>query len=200
MKQIIIIGWWSCFDTKEAFNKVLETRNYDPFVDNKKRKNRIEEKLIKTHQTFIPEMPCKQNADYNAWKIWFEKIFPFLNKKDTILIWHSLWGTFIIKWLTENQFPQRIKQIHLVSPAFNNKDFDEENIWNFLFNPDSLSNIESQCEQIFLYHSKDDDIVPFSHSEKYKKQLPNAKLITFKNRWHFRQETFPELLENILKN
>lgn len=199
MQQIIIIGWWSCFNTKEAFYKTLETRNYDPFVDNKKRKNRIAEKIKKTHQIFMPEMPCKQDADYNAWKIWFEKIFPFLNKKDTILIWHSQWGTFIIKWLSENQFPKKIKQIHLVSPAFNNKDFDEENIWNFLFNPDNLIKIEPQSEQIFLYHSKDDNIVPFKHSKKIKKHIPKAKLITFENRGHFIQETFPELLKNILE-
>jgi pimeloyl-ACP methyl ester carboxylesterase len=53
-------------------------------------------------------------------------------------------------------------------------------------------------EEIFIYHSTDDTTVPYSHSEKIKSYLPKAKLITFTNRGHIRQQEFPELLENIL--
>jgi hypothetical protein len=52
----------------------------------KKRRNRIAEQLQDTHQTILPDMPNKLNADYIAWKIWFEKHFPFLNNEDLILV------------------------------------------------------------------------------------------------------------------
>jgi hypothetical protein len=31
-------------------------------------------------------MPNKANAKYKAWKIWFEKLFPYLNNNKIILI------------------------------------------------------------------------------------------------------------------
>jgi hypothetical protein len=39
---------------------------------------------------FIPEMPNQDFASYKAWKIWFEKIFSYLNDEGVILIGHSL--------------------------------------------------------------------------------------------------------------
>lgn len=197
MKQIIIIGWWWCFPTKEAFYKSLATREYNPFEKSKNRRERLTEQTEKTHQIIIPTMPCKQNADYIAWKIWFERHFEFLNNEDIILIGHSQWAVFLTKRLSENQFPKQIKQLHLVSWVFDDNDLDEETIGNFIFDPSNLNNIESQVNHIFIYHSKDDDIVPFRHGEELAKHLPSANFLIFENRGHFREYSFPELLENI---
>jgi len=60
-----------------------------------------------------------------------------------------------------------------------------------------VSNLIKYTDKIFLYQSKDDDIVPFTNVEKYKQDLPNAKLLVFENRGHFNQEEFPELVENL---
>ncbi len=70
--------------------------------------------------------------------------------------------------------------------------------WDFEFDLNTIPNIEKYCDKIFIYHSIDDPVVPYSHAQKIKSYLENAKLITFNNRWHFyKEETFPELLENI---
>lgn len=161
----------------------------------KKRRNRIAEQLQDTHQTMLPEMPCKHNADYEAWKIWFERNFSFINDEDLILIWHSLGGIFLAKYLSENQLPKKVKQLHFVAAVF-----EKEKTINFSYNPNKLNNLKNQCEKIFIYHSKDDPTVPFFHGEKYKEYLQNAEFLKFRNRGHFRQETFPELLENIRNN
>jgi len=50
-----------------------------------------------------------------------------------------------------------------------------------------------------LYHSTDDDVVPYVHAEKIKSYLPKAKLITLTDRGHINQPEFPEILENIMK-
>lgn len=198
MKQIIIINWWSCFITKEDFYKALQNRDYNPFKRGKNWNNWLIEQLKETHQTMIPEMPNKFNADYIAWKIWFERHFPFLNNEDVILIGRSFGGIFLAKYLSENVFPKKIKQLHFISATFENN--KHEDIWNFRFNPNQLQNLVSQVDKIFIYHSKDDKEVPYSHSEKYKEYLPSANFIAFENRGHFREETFPELLENITLN
>jgi hypothetical protein len=59
-------------------------------------------------------MPAKQDADYIAWKIWFEKLFPFLQPENVILIGSSLGTIFLSKYLSENIFPRTIQSLHLV--------------------------------------------------------------------------------------
>ena len=61
----------------------------------------------------------------------------------------------------------------------------------------SLEGIANQVDKVFLYHSKDDDIVPFNNLEKYKKELPDAKVEIFEDRGHFVVEEFPEIIINI---
>lgn len=199
MKQIIIIHWWTCFANEENFLEALKTRDYDPFEERKWRKDRLINETKNEYQAIKPEMPNKNFASYKAWKIWFEKIFPYLNKEELIIVAHSLWGIFISKYLTENKFPKKTKQLHLIAPVYDENDLpdDDNYIWSFLFDTDKLPNIQEQIDQIFLYHSTDDEVVPYSHIEKYKAHLPNAKLTTFTEIGHINQETFPELLKNI---
>lgn len=149
-------------------------------------------------------MPNKNMATYKAWKIRFEKIFPYLNDEDLVIVGHSLWAMFLIKYLWENIFPlpggKKIKQLHLMSPVFDESDMSEEEkySWDFAYSPEIIPNIEDQVEEILLYHSTDDELVPYSHTEKIKAYLPKAKLITFHDRGHFLQPEIPEVIENIL--
>jgi predicted alpha/beta hydrolase family esterase len=68
----------------------LEKREYDPFEEPQRWRDWLAEQTKGTYQVFSPEMPNKYNASYKAWKIRFEKIFPYLNDEDLILIGHSL--------------------------------------------------------------------------------------------------------------
>lgn len=200
MKQVIFIHGWMCYPDNDAFCKALETWEYDPFEEKKRRADRLKDQLASEYQTIKPDMPNKNMASYKARKIWFEKIFPYLNDEDVVMVGHSLWWMFLIKYLWENTFPKKIKQLHLVSSVFDESDMSEEEKYagDFAYDPSVISNIEDQAEEIFLYHSTDDDIVPYAHVEKIKAYLPKAKLITLNNRGHINQPEFPELLENIL--
>ena len=61
----------------------------------------------------------------------------------------------------------------------------------------NLDKITEQCEKVFLYHSEDDKVVPFSDFLKYQKTLKNTTGKVFKNRGHFNQEKFPEIVKDI---
>jgi len=63
----------------------------------------------------------------------------------------------------------------------------------------SLKKLEKQANNVVICHSQDDKVVPFSDMKKYAKALPKAEIITFKNRGHFNQAFFPELVKK-LKN
>ena len=57
----------------------------------------------------------------------------------------------------------------------------------------SFEKLTGQVENVYLLHSKNDPVVPFEHLAMYASVLPNAKLITFDDKGHFHQESFPEL-------
>jgi predicted alpha/beta hydrolase family esterase len=135
---------------------------------------------------------------YKEWKMQFDKIFEFL-KGGQIIIAHSLWTIFILKYLTENWFPKKIKQLHLVSALIDGQDLppEESYIWDFAFDIQKISEIEKFCDKIFLYHSSDDFCVPFSQWERLHNFLPNAKFEIFEDRGHMIMEKFPELIQNI---
>ncbi len=49
--------------------------------------------------------------------------------------------------------------------------------------------------------SKNDDCVPVSHAEKYRKKLKNANIIIYENKnLHFKIEKFPEIVEMIKRD
>ena len=196
-KQIVIIGGGETFDTYEDYFKFLEDYEIDfEEIKTKGWKDNFEEALESDFEIIRPGMPSPRNAKYREWKIWFEKFFPIL-RDDIILIGHSLGGIFLAKYLSENNFPVKVRQLHLMATPF------EENAAGSLADfklPASLSKIEKQSDKIFLYHSKDDSVVPFVNLEKYADAMPTAEKIIFEDRGHFLQEEFPELIKRIKKS
>jgi len=200
MKQLIILHGWSCFENNDTFCEAIKTWNYNPFEEKKRWRPWLAEKLKNEYEVAKLEMPNKDMASYKAWKIWFEKIFIYLNDEDLILVGHSLWVFFLCKYLSENWFPKKIKQLHLVSGLIDDQDLppEEKYIWDFEFDITKLPEIQNYADTIFLYHSTDDTCVPYQQTVRIQELLPEAKLTTFSDRWHINQPEFPELLENIL--
>ena len=49
-----------------------------------------------------------------------------------------------------------------------------------------------------MMFSKDDEVVPVSHAEKFRKKLKNAKFIIYESKnGHFKISEFPEIVELI---
>ncbi len=194
-KQILIIHGGTVFDSYGDYLNYLRQYKIESLVDLRFEdwKRELEESLADRFEIIKPSMPCKRNAKYLEWVIWLEKFFPFLSD-DIILIGHSLGGTFWLKYLAENNFPVKISQLHLVAAAITETN---EPLGDFVL-PEDLSNITGQVRNIFLYHSKDDPVVPFSDLEIVTAKLPEARKIIFADRGHFRMPDFVELKNNII--
>lgn len=193
-KQIIIIHGGDTFATQEDYLNFL--RNFEInieryMIDKDDWKPWIRNMLQENWEVITPNMPNKINAKYDEWKLWFEKFIPFL-KDNITLIGHSLGGIFLAKYLSENKFLKKIDRVMLVSAPYD-KDSEGYPVLSF-----SLPAILSlQTDKVFLYHSKDDPVVPFQALDQYQKLLPNAIVRVFEDRKHINQEKFPELLEDI---
>ena len=201
MKQVLFIHGWTLAKNNDELYETMKNWEINPFEEKKRRRKTLEKELP-DYQVIKPEMPNKEMACYKIWKLWFEKHFPFLNWEEIILIWHSLWAIFLTKYLSENRFPKIIDQLHIISPAIDEIGLPEWDnyIWDFRCNLENIHNIQDQCKKLWIRHSKDDPVVPFNHSERLIKELPNAKFMIFEDRGHFNQEHFPELIETIKNN
>lgn len=195
-KQIVIIGGGDTFETYEEYLKFLRECKLDPSDFYKKGwKKRLADHLGDRFDVLSTQMPNNSNAKYLEWKIWFDKYVPYF-KNNVTFVAHSLGGLFLAKYLSENDIPQKILATLLVSPPFDDTSGDYS-LADFIL-PESLKKLEKQVGKIILYHSKDDQVVPFSALEQYKNALPKAETRIFEDRGHFNQEEFPELVQDIL--
>lgn len=193
--QIIVLHGGETFDTYEEYLENLRAKKLDfARLMKKDWKITLQEKLGDGFEVVLPQMPNKKNAKYLEWKIWFDKIVPFL-EDGCILIGHSLGGIFFAKYLSEEAVSKKISALFLVSAPYDDADF-EDSLADFIL-PTNFDKLSTQVENIYLYHSPDDPVVPVADFYKYKKVLSKAEAILIDNRQHFNQETFSELVEKI---
>ena len=195
-KQVVVIHGGDNFGTHEeyiAFLKEFAIKSLDFFLHTGWKQS-LQDKLGSQYEVIRPEMPNAFNARYEEWKIWFEKLIPLLNP-NVILVGHSLGGIFLAKYLSENKISKKILATFFIAAPFDEEDAEYE-LLDFNL-PPSLKLLAEQGGKIFLYHSQDDNQVPFSDIYKYQKELPNAVVRIFTDKGHFNQADFPELISDI---
>ena len=194
--HILIIHGGMTFKNKKDYLHFLKTRKISIEPKIRWSNNYLTKKLGKNFEIIKPRMPLQDNAKYNDWKIYFERYFPYL-RNNIILIGSSLGGIFLAKYLSENKFPKKILSTYLICPPFDNTLPGEDLVGGFKLKSD-LSLIEKNSKNLNLLFSKDDDVVPVSHAEKYRKKLKNANIIIYKSKnGHFKILKFPEIIKMI---
>ena len=194
MQQILVVHGADAFATYEEYVDSLKSYEVDlEKADLKKWKQNLQKELGKEFQVIRTLMPNQWDAKYLEWKIVFEKYIPHL-RDDLIIIGHSMGGVFIAKYLSEENFPHKIKATFLVAAPYNK---DEGRDLVEFTPPDSLTGLEDQGGKLFIYHSEDDPVVDFAELAKYQQKLPKANVKVFKDKGHFSQEDFPEIVNDI---
>lgn len=193
--QIIFIHGGDAFRDTNKLYAMLESRSFNPYEEKQYWRDSIIEALKDTHESHKLQMPNSYWADYTAWSIWFEKMVPYL-RDGIILVGHSLGGAFLLRYLSENKLPVMIAQAHLVAPVVLG---DLEDCEGFTSNLEEWNGFKSDIKEVHLWHSDDDTIVPIHHSERFLEVFPSATPHRFNDRFHFIGDSFPELLEEIIK-
>ena len=156
----------------------------------------LERKLGKKFEIIRPRMPLADNAKYRDWKILFERYVPLL-RKNFILIGSSLGGIFLAKYLSEHKLPKKAVSVFIVCAPFDGDLPTEDLVGGFKLKSD-LSLLEKNCKNLHILFSKDDDVVPASHAEKYRRKLEKAHIVVYKSKGgHFTVPTFPEIIKMI---
>ena len=196
MQQLLVIHGGNTFENYGEFFESLKNKKIglDYFRWRKGWKDGLAEALGPEFEIFAPFMPNASNAQYEEWKIWFERILELMDD-GAILIGHSLGGVFLPKYFSENKSSKKIRAVFMVGAPFDDEGGTEKLASFALKAP--LDNFARQAGGIHMFHSQDDPCVPFAHLAKYQKSLPAAQAHVFTDRGHFLQESFPELVELI---
>lgn len=196
MKQVLIIHGGESFHSYKRYLDALKNSSiyYERLKPHKNWRPYIAESLPGV-DVLTPSFPNSDNAKYSEWKIYFEKLIPFFGN-DVQLVGHSLGAMFLTKYLQEKPLERPVRRLILVSGGYD----DETNEDLGSFKVESAKNLPLSAEEIHLFHSQDDPVVPFTELAKFQTDLPSATSHVFETRGHFNDVTFPELLELLQKD
>lgn len=132
--------------------------------------NSLRKALGAAYDVRYPQMPEESDPDMQTWKA---KIASELEALDgpVILVGHSIGGSALLQFLSDEKVAKPIAGLFLLAaPSWN-----QEN-WNFddLRLPRDLAAKLSPIPRIFLYHNRDDQIVPFNHLALHAARLRRA--------------------------
>ncbi|WP_246366947.1 alpha/beta hydrolase [Paraliobacillus salinarum] len=139
-------------------------------------------------------MPVPENPNYAQWKDILKEELSNLDD-NSILIGHSLGGSVLLKYLSEENCEPSISSLFIMGAPYWGLDED----WpskEFQLSDDFASRLP-EISQIHLYQSRNDEIVPFVHFECYAYKLPHAKTKILENSGHLFQQDLPELVYDI---
>ena len=127
-----------------------------------------------------PPMPNEHDPQYPAWKAEIEA-----RRMDVrgamVLVGHSLGGFFLLKLLTETELPPDLVGLFLVATPF----VGDSEGWRFpgMALPKEFAG-KLDYLPTFLYHSRDDGVVPFEHLALYRSKLLRATTRVFDGQGH----------------
>jgi predicted alpha/beta hydrolase family esterase len=143
------------------------------FIEDKLLTKSLQNELGLDYDVRYPAMPDEANAPYDLWKWNIEKELGIMGKP-VFLVGHSVGASYLAKILTEIEVTPLIAGIFFLSaPFWGGKGWLYEG-YEELELPKDLATRFPTKAGVFLYHTRDDEIVPFSHLDLYKRLLPQA--------------------------
>ncbi|GIP36099.1 alpha/beta hydrolase [Paenibacillus sp. J2TS4] len=145
------------------------------------------------YRVLYPRMPDEERPEYEAWRT---RIAAYLSalEGEVIVVGHSLGVSILLKYLAEEKPAKPIAGLFLIaSPYWGSEGWEVD---EYVLDKDLKSRIP-EIQQIFFYHSRDDEIVPFSHLALYAEMYPQAIIREFDGRGHqFNNDLF-EVVQDI---
>ncbi|GHO57878.1 RBBP9/YdeN family alpha/beta hydrolase [Ktedonobacter robiniae] len=155
----------------------------------------LRQQLGSDYQVLAPDMPDPNHPRYLAWRDQIEQELGKLDA-DALLIGHSLGGSMLLKYLAEGTYQKPIAGLFLVAvPYWGKQDWELE----YAVLDDFASRLPP-IRQLFLYHSRSDEEVPFSSLRRYQEKLPQATVRVFDGKEHSFTEGLPLLAQDIKRS
>ena len=140
----------------------------------------LERALGGEFEVHFPRMPDEADPNVKSWKPKISAELSRLHGK-VVLVGHSVGGSILLKYLSEEEVKKPIAGLFLLAaPSW------DEDQWNFddLKLPHDIAEKLASIPRIYLYHSRDDAVVPFAHLALHAARLPQATIREVDGRGH----------------
>jgi uncharacterized protein len=164
------------------------------YEEDKKLAASLQDELGMAYEVHYPKMPDDDDPSYETWK---EQIIKELSglEGEVILVGHSFGASLLLKYLSEEKIEKSIVALFLIaSPYWGTEDWQAE----YALEENFARRLPKHL-QLFFYHSRDDDVVPFKHLALYKGKLPQARFNEFDKRGHQFNNDLSEVARDIQK-
>jgi predicted alpha/beta hydrolase family esterase len=128
-----------------------------------------------SYEIVFPKVPDEQDPDYEKWKPVIAKELARL-KAGSILTGHSLGGSFLLKYLVEEPPRREIAGIFLIATPYWGGDGWRYEGYERVALPEGFAARLPRGASVFMYHSRNDEVVPYAHLALYADKLPQAKI------------------------
>lgn len=138
-----------------------------------------------TYRIIYPQMLAPDSPRYDAWRAQLTATFAApdgpLVDGPLIAVGHSLGGSVLVKYLSEEPVERHIAGLFLLAaPYWGSADWQVE---EYRLRADFAARLPADMP-IFCYHSRDDAVVPFAHLAHYAAHLPWATIRACDGRGH----------------
>jgi len=153
----------------------------------------LKSELGPDYEVRYPAMPNEADPTYAAWKRALERELAALGQ-GAVVIGHSVGGTILVNVLAERAPQRSLGAIFLIAaPFIGAGGWESDDI-------EPRSDLAARLPRglpIFLYHGRNDDTVPFAHSQLYARAIPHARVRLLADRDHQLNNTLSELASDI---
>jgi predicted alpha/beta hydrolase family esterase len=126
-----------------------------------------------SYEVRYPRMPLEESAQYSDWTARISSELPAWGN-ELVLVGHSVGGSVLLRLLCEELVEAPVAGLFVIAaPFWGADDFWD---WDEARLPEDAAEKLAAVPRIFLYHSRDDEVVPFSHLALYSARLPRASI------------------------
>lgn len=142
-----------------------------------------------------PEMPDADAPEFGAWRARISHELSTLDGR-VILVGHSLGGSILLKHLSEQRVEKPIAGVFLLAaPYWGAVDWK---VAEYELREDFPETLPKDVP-IFLYHGRNDEVVPFAHLGLYAGRLPHATVRVVEDRGHQFGGDLSEVAEDVAR-
>ncbi len=140
----------------------------------------LQDTLGVEYNVHYPKMPNEANPKDREWIAQISKELALLDGK-VILVGHSAGGAVLLQYLLKENVAKPVAGIFLISIPYWGPEDEEDG--EYTLHQGFASKLPNGVP-VFLYHSRDDEIVPFAHLNPYEENIPQATVRKFDGRGH----------------
>ncbi|RYY01217.1 MAG: serine hydrolase family protein [Gammaproteobacteria bacterium] len=140
-----------------------------------------------------PKMPAPTKPSYERWKQELDKQFS-KNNSVPILIGHSLGGSVLLKYLSEQKREIQIAGLFIIAaPYWGSEGWKVE---EFILRNNYAKYLPAETK-LYLYQSCDDEVVSIDHLRFYSTAIPNSIVRKLDGGGHTFKDGLTELVQDI---